>query len=69
MLSKADVLNKLQAALPKTSLMWQDEAPGRATVIVTQKEAEHYVGIALDEVGLTADELVRSIVSAVTFLP
>lgn len=66
MLKKAEVLAKLQAALPSTPLMWHDDGPGKATVIVTQKEAEHYVGITLDEPGLTADELVHSIVRAVT---
>lgn len=65
-MSKAEVLKKLQARMPETPLMWHDDGPGKATVVVTQKEAEHYVGISLVEEDLTVDELVNSIVAAVS---
>ena len=65
MLSKAKVLAGLQKALPEVRLMWQDDGVGKARIIATMKDAEHYIGVSLDEPGLTEEELVRSVVRAI----
>lgn len=61
-----DVMNKLQTALPKARLMWHSDGPAKASITITFKEEEHYVGVSLDEPGLDEAGLVRSIVSAVS---
>lgn len=64
MLSKAQVISALQEALPTTRLMWEDEDDGLATLIITLKHTEHYIGLDLTPPGLTVPELVKSILGA-----
>ena len=62
-------MNGLQSAMPEARLMWHSEGPGRACVVATLCDAEHYVGITLDEEGLTEAALVQSIVACITPSP
>lgn len=62
----AAIINEVQLAFPQARLMWHAEGAAGACVIASFKDEEHYLGIALDEPGLTAEILVSSIITALT---